>query len=129
MEVKQRLNVILLNLASNASQGAAYEQWSDEFARKEVREIWSNSGGTFNPKRDPFTLDELRTIPREELYELGFGNWDHEMLLFPLWVVNFIKDGEKVVDINGKESILDSETRKDNDVRYGCVAYGFRHAD
>jgi hypothetical protein len=68
-----------------------------------------------------FELD-VSILSREQLMSLDFGKWDEEsdLMLLPLWVKPFVKDIE-VTSINGDKLLL-SET--DNDVRFGCIAFG-----
>ncbi len=62
----------------------------------------------------------------EEAKELRFRKWDEELpdlWLFPLWLVPIIPEGLEVMDISGDKYKYKKETA-DNDIRFGCVAYG-----
>jgi hypothetical protein len=110
---------ILKQIATRAAMGSAYKNWSDDFARKDIKEVWQNKSG----KRQ-LTIKELASVNRTTLWTLGFGNWDGKIILIPLWVYNYIADGEELISINGKTNIVGKDDI-DLDVRYGCIALGF----
>lgn len=127
LTVHNYLSNILLAMASVAAQGAAYESWSDEFARKEVREIWTDTRKYGTPSGRRVTVSELLAMTNDERYGLGFRNWDDGFALVPLWAFNYIANGEVLTSISG-----DTKTKGvdeiDNDVRFGCIAWGFKVA-
>lgn len=65
----------------------------------------------------------------EEARELGFKKWSEEeedvrdLWLFPLYLTPIIPDDFEVIDIYG-EPIKYEKCKMDNDIRFGCVAYG-----
>lgn len=106
--------------ASRAAQGAAYHSWSDKFAREEVLEFWLNKEGARR-----LSKNDILSVNRTQLWELGFGNWDGKLILIPLWVYNYIADGEILTSISGEEKIK-GQDNIDLDVRFGCIASGFK---
>jgi hypothetical protein len=119
MNPHNQLRARLLTIASRAAQGAAYENWSDSFARKEVAEVWASEG--------PITVSDLREMSAAELDALGFSLWDENgPRLIPLWAWGAIKDGEPLVSISGNTKPKGDEC--DLDVRGGCTAWGFSPA-
>lgn len=70
-----------------------------------------------------FTVDELKSLGRDVLYEYEFGNWDHSLVLLPLWIVNFVEPDSIMTSINGDTKMLKD---CDDDSRFGCIAYGFK---
>ena len=64
-------------------------------------------------------------------YHLGLGTWirnnlllsESDLYLFPLYLVPIIPEGLEVVSISGKKYRYEKE-KADNDIRFGCVAYG-----
>jgi hypothetical protein len=128
--VYSALQSALLGIASRAAQSAAYEGWSDTFARQEVREVWRSEGSKLQ-----ITIAQLKKLSAEELISLGFNLWDDGHRLIPLWAFNFITDGEELVSISGdtrrKNSAVTAAREyehpeyTDLDVRFGCIAWGF----
>jgi hypothetical protein len=113
------LRSALLTVAMRAAMGAAYPTWSDEFARKEVRDTWSDTS-------EQFTLMELARVPEGVLRNYGFSRWSEEddLMLVPLWAFNRIADGEHLICIDGTNAIKGTDD-VDLDVRGGCLAFGF----
>lgn len=68
------------------------------------------------------TQEELKSLDRETLYEYGFGNWDDNLVLIPLWIIGFMDGSQKVTSITNDHETL---TACDKDVRGGCIAWGF----
>lgn len=58
------------------------------------------------------------------LLDWGFGRWDENLWLIPIWMKPFINPKVEVVSINGK-TVPFSEVDNDNDNRGGLLAYGF----
>jgi len=82
----------------------------------------------------PTDWGELRTLDRDELRNRGCKGWcdpqeddwplkGQELLLFPGEWYNHIPPGFEVVDINGEtEPFVPGHT--DDDIRFGCLAFG-----
>lgn len=106
--------------ANQVAETVQYTNWSDEFCRKEISLATKNF------------LDELRNyidfsnLTREEAFALRFGKWDDEsdLYLIPLYLLPIIPIGTELTCINGGKIIYDGKN-VDNDVRFGCIAYGF----
>jgi hypothetical protein len=116
------LNHILRSHAHVAAQSACYDEWSDEFCRKEARQVWRDERRSSPHYR--ITREDFLTLTDAERKMLGFAKWsDNGPWLIPLWAFNYIKDGETLRCITG----LDEAKRDsiDLDTRGGCIAYGF----
>lgn len=72
------------------------------------------------------TTAELAEIPVRDLFNLGFGNWDGNILLLPLWAFELVQQGERLTCINGEVHEIGVDYI-DTDTRGGCMAYGFVH--
>lgn len=106
------------NLCSNlVSQVTKYESWSDTFSRSEVKSLYEKIVKEF--KGIDFTV-----FTSDELKRLGFKDWDEEVILAPIWVLDCFEEGMKVVSMNGNEVTV-SKDGLDTDVRMGVTAYGF----
>lgn len=73
---------------------------------------------------------DLENLTTDEAHELRFGKWDEDsnLYLFPLWLVPIIPDGMTVYSLDEKPFIYKA-SEADNDIRYGCVAYGLMLED
>lgn len=110
---------------NKVSQTVQYENWSDHFCRKEIK----NATDTM--------LEELKkhidwnNLTKDEARELGFGLWDEDkpnLYLIPLYLLPILPMGTKLTTINDKELVYDG-TNVDNDIRFGCIAYGITVKD
>lgn len=137
--------------ANRVSETTQYENWSDEFCRKEIKE-----------STDRF-LDELKNhidwdnLTEEECIELRFSrlasdeNVDEEidyarkegtdeadiqkkveelertrgLWLIPLYLLPIVPKGTELTSIFGEVVKYDG-TNVDNDIRFGCIAYGIK---
>lgn len=127
-QVYESLHNVLMELVISASEASAYKNWSDEFARKDVRRVWENVTDGLRKKRDiALTLADLQRLSDDHLYDLGFQHWDETTVLIPLWCWNYIQDGITLTDISG-DSVQKTQDL-DLDCRGGCTAYGFRKLD
>lgn len=125
--VQQNLGAVLARIANVACEGAAYKTWSDDFARKEVREVWHNSRGSLrNPWEVSFALGDFRAADKDMLLLLGFRRWNDELWLVPLWVYNYIKDGEVFTNISDDVKIKGIDYI-DLDTRGGVLAWGWKN--
>lgn len=97
---------------------SAYEKWSDEFCRKEIKDLYAKLIKEFdNVDFTQFTLDELK--------EFDFKMWDENTILMPVWAIDCLPDGATVTSIDGDEIIFNKSKGLDKDERFGCTAYGF----
>ena len=116
----------LVNMANVAAMGVAYEEiWSADFSRSEVKSAWFRT--SLHDRNQGFTVEQLRSLDDETLLSLGFMKWDEHngLRLIPLWACNYIADGETLVSINGNSSIKGLDDI-DLDIRFGCIAFGFK---
>lgn len=125
MNTYEFLSTVLCEIAASAAQGAAYSSWSDAFARQDIRKVWNDINATLRRSRQrKVTIAELRAVETTQLHMLGFRTWDKNLTLIPLWVWNYIADGETLISIFGDTAV---KGRNDIgfDVRGGCLAWGF----
>jgi hypothetical protein len=121
MEKQKYFNVIknykrmCSNLIANIS---SYEKWSDEFCRSEIKKLYDKLIKEFQDiDFTQFTIDELK--------EFDFRMWDENTILMPVWALDCLPDGTKVVSIDGDEITFDKSKGLDKDERFGATAYGF----
>lgn len=80
----------------------------------------------------PETVDEFNAVcndlPTDILGKMGvrlFGKTKgRKLYLFPGEWFNLIPEGYSVIDIFGQEELFNKNTA-DDDIRYGCLSYGF----
>lgn len=119
--MKKEIINCLTWLANRVSETTQYKNWSDEFCRKEIKEASKKFVDEIKKHIDWENLTE------EDCKELRFVRWDEEsgIYLIPLYLFPIIPIGLKVYSINGDEIVNDG-TNLDNDIRFGCVAYGIK---
>lgn len=80
------------------------------------------------PGRPPETLidwDDYRRLAINDLVALGFGKWDETLALIPgEWHATLPK-GLVLESITG-ETVEVGKDYIDDDIRYGCLAYGIK---
>lgn len=71
---------------------------------------------------------DFNDLSKKEAIELRFCKWSEEdpsLYLIPIWLLPVLPVGTKLICINGDEIVYDGKNI-DNDVRFGCLAYGVR---
>ena len=117
--MKKELQNCFTWYANKIAETVQYESWSDAFCREEIKK----STNAF--------LEELKkyidwnNITKEEAKELRFGKWDDEsnLYLIPLYLLPILPIGTEVTNIFEEKIIYDGNNL-DNDIRFGCIAYG-----
>ena len=111
--------------------------WLVNEVAKAVVYNWDNEyKATENKESFNIFYEELKKhidftkITQAEATELRFGKWDTEsnLYLFPLYLVPIIPEGLEVTTISGNK-IKYERNKMDNDIRFGCVAYGIEIND
>jgi hypothetical protein len=108
----------LLHVVNTVAMTKEYVSWSDKFARSETTEA-------LDYLREKYKGFDFGSLSKKELSEFGFGNWDAELMLIPLYLLPCIKEGTELYSISDERIIVGKDVL-DNDVRFGCVAYGFK---
>lgn len=118
---------VMRELATSAAMGCAYPKWTDEdYKHKHNMGVWKNTrDGMRQIRQLSLTAADIFALSEDELNSLGFGKWDETGLrLIPLYIWNYIADGEILHCIDGGTEIKGSN-EIDLDVRFGAIAYGF----
>jgi len=116
------LSKVLNRIANRAAMTAAYTTWTDDFCRRENRETWLDKGDY--PFGRKVTIADLSAMSESDKWALGIARWDEDLWVVPLWMFNYIADGETLVAIDG-ERIVKGVDKVDLDTRAGSMAYGF----
>lgn len=123
--MKAEIRNCLTWLVNKVSETIIYDNWSNELKIKENKEGFEKFYKELQ-KHINFTK-----ITVEEAKELRFRRWDEEqpnLWLFPLWLVPIIPEGLEVTSISGNKYKYEKD-KADNDIRFGCVAYGIEIKD
>lgn len=103
------------NLISDIS---SYDSWSDEFCRKEAKELYSELIKYFKGiDFTQFTLDELKSF--------DFSMWDDSLILMPSWAIDCLETGTILYSIDNTTITVTDNKFLDKDTRFGVTAYGF----
>lgn len=99
------------------AQPIHYTYWSDIFCREEIR---SSTMDFLSELRKHIDFSNLT---KKEALELGFGLWDNNLYLIPLYLLPIIPLGTELTCIDGT-TIKYNGLNVDDDVRCGCIAWG-----
>ena len=111
-------------LVNKVSETNEYN-WGDDFKASENRKNFD----TFYKELKKHI--DFKKITVEEAKELRFQRWSEEqpnLWLFPLYLVPIIPEGLEVTFITGEKAKYEKD-KMDNDIRFGCVAYGIEIKD
>lgn len=107
-------------LSHTAGQIVTYkESWDDNFCRSEINKCYEALVSEF---KDINFLD----FTDGELKQLDFKFWDDDLLLMPVWAIDFLKEGMEVHSINEKSIVIKDGDKLSKDSRFGSTAYGFK---
>ena len=122
--MKKEIQNCLTWLVNKVSQTIIYN-WADDYKVGENNENFE----TFYEELKKH-IDFIK-ITVEEAKELRFQRWSEEqpdLWLFPLYLVPIIPEGLEVTFISGEKAKYEKD-KMDNDIRFGCVAYGIEIKD
>ena len=108
-------------LVNRISETIIYD-WNKEF---KIRENKKNFEKFYEELRKYIDFTKLTV---SEAKELRFQKWSDEqpnLWLFPLYLVPIIPEGLEVTSISGRNYKYEKD-KADNDIRFGCVAYGIK---
>ena len=121
--MKKELENCFSYLVNKLSESFVYDNWDDKTKIDELRLGFRTFYDEFKKHID-FTK-----LTVEEAKELRFKRWSSEpedpqnLWLFPLYLVPIIPEGLEITFISGEKGIY-KPGEMDNDIRFGCVAYG-----
>lgn len=122
--MKKEIQNCLTWLVNRVSETNEYN-WGDDFKASENRKNFD----TFYKELKKHI--DFKKITVEEAKELRFQRWSEEqpnLWLFPLYLVPIIPEGLEVTFITGEKAKYEKD-KADNDIRFGCVAYGIEISD
>lgn len=117
--MKKEIQNCLTWLVNRVSETNEYN-WENDFKVSENKKSFN----TFYEELKKHI--DFAKITVEEAKELRFQRWDEEhpeLWLFPLYLVPIIPEGLEVTSISGNKYKYEKD-KADNDIRFGCVAYG-----
>ena len=122
--MKKEIQNCLTWLVNRVSETIEYN-WDDGFKAKENKKSFETF---YKELKNHIDFSKLTV---EEAEELRFRRWDEELpnlWLFPLYLVPLIPEGLEVISISG-DKFKYQKDKADNDIRFGCVAYGIEIKD
>lgn len=98
--------------------------WSTEFKEKHIKETFDTFYKSLQCDTNKHLID-ISKITIETAKEMRFKKCDEnsDLYLFPLWFKPLIPIGTEVTAIDGDKIIYNGENL-DDDMRFGCLAYG-----
>lgn len=120
--MKPEITNCLTWYANQIAETVQYTNWPDEFCRGEIKRATDRFVNELKKYID------FNNLTKEEAQELRFGKWrddEPDLYLVPLYLLPILPIGTKLICINGDEIVYDGKNI-DNDVRFGCLAYGVR---
>lgn len=98
--------------------------WGANYKERELKDAFDTFYKSLQKESNNHLVD-LSRMTVETAKEMGLRKWDDnsDLYLFPLWFMPLIPIGTEVTAINGEKIIYDG-TNLDNDIRFGCIAYG-----
>lgn len=116
----QICQMILLATATRAAEPTVYQSWGSEFTAKNIRDLPTRLYAS--PDFEPVDPNDLTL---EEMKNLGFRKWsdDSNMMLIPLYLLPYLKDGFRAISISGEEFTFNRD-KADNDHRMGLLSFG-----
>ncbi len=105
---------------SAQSAGEIYSQWSDEYVKQSIYKRREEMAKAF-----PKELD-LSQLTKQEMRSLGFGSWDGECLLIPIWLFRILPPDTPVVCPLSGEFDETTVAEADDDIRFGCTAWALK---
>lgn len=84
-----------------------------------------NMAPVTEPPKTREGFEALRSMSAEQLVALGLGSWDGGLFLFPGEWFEHIPPGFEIETIGGEVIPFDPD-KEDDDIRFGCLAYGVR---
>lgn len=118
--MKEEIVNCLTWFMNRVAETTTYESWSNDY---KVKAIKNASDKMYAELAKHINIE---TLTAEEAKELRFCKWSDEMpnlWLFPLWMLPLIPEGMMVMDISGETYPFERATA-DDDIRFGCLAYG-----
>lgn len=118
--MKQEIVNCLSWYASQIAQTVQYENWSDEFCRKEVR---ASTEKFLELLKENIDFEHLTRVEARELRFMIWSDEKSDLLLIPLYLLPIIPIGTELTSIFGEKVIYDGHN-VDKDIRFGCIAWG-----
>lgn len=125
---------VQMEMLANAGMMSSMDVYTDTYARDRTKAIWLDIEDDFRLSYGrKIKIKQLETIDYQRLLELGFRPnvaGPGSMLLIPLWLINYIADGETLMrptDGGDDTSVIKVTDDFDFTPFSGCVSYGFYH--
>ena len=113
-------------MATSAASCYIYENWSADFCKEYIKQRYDNFIKQLSSEE--YSYVKIKDLTIDELKLLGFSYWSQnsKLLLAPLWIVPFLSvdTEQQYYAIDGQKFTFKNNFKPDNDIRFGCVAWG-----
>ena len=117
--VNEKIFSCLVSYVNRVSTTVQYKSWSDDFCRNEVKTCTNDLLSILRK------LIDFSNLSQTEARMLHFIKFDDksDLYLIPLYLLPIIPIGTELICIDGT-TITYNGSNIDDDIRYGCIAYG-----
>lgn len=122
-KTKQVLDNIKSYMANRMGMLAQYKKWDKETAIYGLDQYIADSKNVIPH------IDDIKQLSYDDLKSLGFGIWDARsdktaLVLIPIYLLPWLHQEDEIEEIDGEITTI---AKADDDVRFGCIAGGFRY--
>lgn len=115
-------------MATTAAACYEYDNWDAKFCKEYIKQRYDNYVKQLSSEE--YDNVKIRNLTIDELKSLGFSHWTQKdnLLLAPLWIVPFLQidKEQQYYFIDGERFTFKDNFKPDNDIRFGCVAWGIK---
>lgn len=116
INVMKNFTKIVLQVSAEVN---LYKNWSKDFAVEQINNAYKKlSTAMEGVDYTMYTESELKEF-------FKFQNWDEDLILIPIYLIQTISNGTVVYTISGNKIVAGVDKELDTDNRFGMSAYGF----
>lgn len=122
-KTKRVLDNIKSYMANRMGMLAQYKSWDKETAIYGLDQYITDSKNVIPH------IEDIKQLSYDDLKSLGFGVWAARsdktaLVLIPIYLLPWLHKEDEIEEIDGEITTI---AKADDDVRFGCIAGGFRY--